>query len=454
VNVTAAVSEGALLLRIPEQCLVTLSAAESSAAGKKIFKAVSIVKAKLHNSSNDVALAMFLAFEMNAGSRFKDYAATLPPRASYNGLPRRWSDKKLARLLTGSPLLERTRRDREGLRQDYDLVASRWKSVDVALPSLEHFDQALAAVSSRAFAGLGGDELDAMVPLLDLLDHRRGVGQAKDTQYKRAADGAVEVRAQRALAAGSAVYLTYGAKGNAQLLSCYGFCLRRNVEPDGSSNDVLEFTLPGATVALRAGPKAYTYGPFVKAIEMLRATQRKSVPSPAGGLSAEAADMDQFLDEMDDMDGMCDLDGEDEGGEEEEKEDDEEEEGDDNHGEDGHANSDAATAAERKALEAFASALEATSGRYSLRGAALAEALQECAPPHDRFTAMLVASEQRTIDLFSEAVRLALEALATQHGATAEKKRKLSGNDDDARMLRSQAEELVSAYMKIRHPSR
>jgi len=164
--------------------------------------------------------------------------------------------------------------------------------------------------------------------------------------------------------------------------------------------------------------------------------------------------MDQFLDEMDDMDGMCDLDGEDEGGEEEEKEDDEEEEGDDNHGEDGHANSDAATAAERKALEAFASALEATSGRYSLRGAALAEALQECAPPHDRFTAMLVASEQRTIDLFSEAVRLALEALATQHGATAEKKRKLSGNDDDARMLRSQAEELVSAYMKIRHPSR
>jgi hypothetical protein len=41
-------------------------------------------------------------------------------------------------------------------------------------PSFEEYDVAMAFVTSRVFEGLGRDGVDAMVPLLDLLDHVRG----------------------------------------------------------------------------------------------------------------------------------------------------------------------------------------------------------------------------------------------------------------------------------------
>jgi len=70
---------------------------------------------------------------------------------------------------------------------------------------------------------------------------------------------------------GESIRLTYGAKANAQLLLNYGFCIPHNIEPDGSSNDILEFQPSlhggGKSISLRAGPKSYSYGGFVAALE-------------------------------------------------------------------------------------------------------------------------------------------------------------------------------------------
>ena len=77
------------------------------------------------------------------------------------------------------------------------------------------------------------------------------------------------------LAEGEQLLATYGTKGNHQLLLSYGFCIPDNVEPDGSSNDVYEMELYGQTVELRAGKKAYTYGPLCRAIEIVRSVMRE-----------------------------------------------------------------------------------------------------------------------------------------------------------------------------------
>ena len=127
------------------------------------------------------------------------------------------------------------------MENDYELLAKEWGSNKTSTPpdneyfykllTLSGFDQMLAAVASRGFAAIGSDGLDAMVPLLDLLDHKRG---AKDVTYARSKeDGTIIVTASRDLEANSNVYDTYGAKGNAQLLNRYGFCLKNNIEPDG-----------------------------------------------------------------------------------------------------------------------------------------------------------------------------------------------------------------------------
>ena len=52
--------------------------------------------------------------------------------------------------------------------------------------------------------------------------------------------GGVLVYTTRLLPVGLTLRMTYGARGNAALLSRYGFATRNNAEPDSSCNNVLE----------------------------------------------------------------------------------------------------------------------------------------------------------------------------------------------------------------------
>jgi hypothetical protein len=160
----------------------------------------------------------------------------------------------------------------------------------------------MAMITSRGFEGLGRDNVDAMIPLLDMLNHIRGptfVGEGNvggtgydrdatsdeklvepsrpDVHYKREDDdnaggeaygrdhipskrqktakssdvfkggggvgGGVLVYTSRCLSSGSTLRMTYGAKGNVTLLGRYGFAILNNVEPDGSCNDLLEIEI-------------------------------------------------------------------------------------------------------------------------------------------------------------------------------------------------------------------
>ena len=468
-------------MRIPSLCLLTVDAVSSTSYGKKLVDVIQNISSSpdiiLHNDASDLILALYLARMAssadNSASAHAAYLATLPPPSSYDNIPRRWDDEQLESLLGGTSLLTRVRKEQSALKSDYAVISTAWSKKyadgDISsseIPSYNEFDDMFAAVSSRGFAGLGSNDgqSDAMVPLLDLLDHRRGTDAKKDVRYKRSSDADdqdedssatvyIEVVADRDLSPGSTIHDTYGAKGNAQLCFRYGFCIPNNLEPDGSSNDVVELSLKddGQMVELRAGPKSYTYGKFARMMEMFQETDgseeaNKNEQEEVSGMD----DMEAFLNQCDEEEKGGDGGGDDfdmmmyggmngEEGEDDEGEGDEEEE----------------LESECKALERLSEALAKARERYSLKGNELQDAFENDDGSPKHFAAILIQSELRTIGLYQLAALKILHRLKSMvNGSSpAAKDGKVIEDNiiDPDDLLLKQVDELVSAYATIRH---
>jgi len=290
--------KGTILMTIPDVCLVSLHSVErddSSPFGMSLFRAVhslecaetmsqqpgesapikssgdpSGIGKTLYNNSQDVILALYLSHlkEISGGDSgsegcfFGPYLATLPAD-SKKLLPRQWTAEALSRRLSGTSLYSRAMEEREGIRREYELVKKTWLDGNMGsegdFPGFELYDSMMAMVTSRAFASLGYDGVDAMIPLLDLLNHARGNRGENMLRYERydkngseassepmvkrqkIPGGGVHVRTSKPVSEGSALNMTYGAKGNVTLLGRYGFCIDDNIEPDGTLPCCLSF---------------------------------------------------------------------------------------------------------------------------------------------------------------------------------------------------------------------
>ena len=280
------IEKDTVLLAIPDVCLVSLHSVErdDSPFGMSLFRVVHSLECaetisrqsgestpiNLYNDSQDVILALYLSHlkEISSGNSGNDecgsyipYLATLP--ADSKILPRQWTEETLSTRLFGTSLYRRAIEEREGIRREYELIKKTWLTSnlgsEVAFPKFEVYDYMMAMVTSRAFARLGFDGVDAMIPLLDLLNHARGHGcnggekiPSVDVRYERyekngsesssepmvkrqkVPGGGVRVRTSKPVSGGSALNMTYGAKSNATLLGRYGFCIEENMEPDGT----------------------------------------------------------------------------------------------------------------------------------------------------------------------------------------------------------------------------
>ena len=453
VRTTSDVSVGCTLMQIPSSCLLsgTSESLTTTEYGRQLTSTVDLAaQYHLHNDPTDLKLALFMAHaaHSNINPAISAYLATLPQPKSYNGIPRRWSDEQLSSLLGGTSLFHRVKIDQKNLKNDYDAVSATWKDETITLPTFQQFDDMFSAVSSRGFAGLGSDDgkSDAMVPLLDLLNHRRGIGGKKDVRYRRrniSTDNGtdstnaaiVEVVADRDLPAGSILHDTYGAKGNAQLLSRYGFCIENNVEPDGSSNDVVKFIAKEGypAVELRAGPKAYTYGGFVRALAAFLDDGKAGAGDgrDIGGTSYDD-DMMSFINECDDEEQVGSLGmmyGSNMDGAESDK------------GNDDHVSAESIKD-ECAALERLSAALGKARESYSLKDTDLQDGLDKKDFSPEYCAAVLVNSERRTLQFFqlaAEKIRHLLE------GAN----ESISKNEEDPML--AQVDSLVAAYAAIRH---
>ena len=186
-------SVGSCVLRIPMRLCVTGREARASPVGRAAKDAATAVEAStavgssLSRSTDDLVLAFHLAADVSRGpSAFHaPYYATLPiddddPRCM---LPRSWSDAELQSLLGGSPSVAEAHRARAAVHADYAAVSASARQLTVhgalpdAWPSFDAFDWATAIVASRCFvleeAAGGGGSIEALVPLVDMLNHAR-----------------------------------------------------------------------------------------------------------------------------------------------------------------------------------------------------------------------------------------------------------------------------------------
>jgi len=305
-SVKKKVLKGEVVLRIPtENCMTKDRALSMCHPWLEDIITAESTSVKLRNSTADLAIAIAMASCRSPDSYL--YLHSLPESSSFDALPRRWSDQDMRNLLAGTSLLRHVILAKTGVIEDYELLLKRYHEYQMnanenenasSFPSFEKFSDMLAAVTSRAFQIGNTDAEIAIVPLLDLGNHSRGKSTSrlgkKNVSYQYdASEDAMIVKSTVDIDLGESIRLTYGAKANAQLLLNYGFCIPGNLEPDGSSNDILEFcavsTLggndcnystgrcSGKSTSLRAGPKSYSYGGFAATLEAYFCTKNSTL---------------------------------------------------------------------------------------------------------------------------------------------------------------------------------
>ena len=347
----AHVRQGDVLLRVPLSCCLTSVRAcaelhaSAPAAAEALLDAAS--SGQLRHELGDIALALALCRAVERGSSCETHMrhllrttpgaqemlegdTALPAHACalQAGGGRQHASALLAEweaLLSPSPV-------HAHIADEVGKLLASHKAVDSALaqsaPPLRDFLWAMAVVSSRTFtvpfdgvaaagAGAGaeaartgayGESCLALVPLMDILNHKRPRETAWRLDADRSAglDGAMEMTALQPFAAGIEVHDNYGAAGNGPLLVRYGFTVAHNFEPDNSCNDTLPYALCGTRVELRAGPPAYSFGPLAKLVDAVMGATRRggehaTRPMAATGTAGEyAADASAEEDELDD----------------------------------------------------------------------------------------------------------------------------------------------------------
>ena len=483
------ISTGATVFFIPHSALLTQSnmfAPTTSSNNEKDDDSLDFVmwfqervitdtNIKFNTGLDDVMLALYLATlvtnPLEASSSFvAPYLQSLP---SCVNLPRHWSAPNLKAWLDGSPIVQRIQKSQQDVKSDYHLLETLHceyktslntaKSV-ASLPPLETWDHALAVVTSRAFGDLTPEDRVILIPLLDLCNHQRGA-TTKNLSYhyhrNEKDQTGILVKATQELHAGTVLCITYGAQGNGPLLLNYGFCLPHNIEPDGSSNTVYDFVVTNkdddeldrsrsTVIELRAGPKSYSYGGFVKALDQfLPAEDDDDDENDMLQSGAEQDDMEAFLKECEEEDNGFD---------------DEDFDGTGQGGEDTKVVSPKQIAMELEAAVGLSLELQKRRQGYVLKGAELENVLstgaaKEYSDTQKYYAGLLVQSELRTIYFFElTCLELQRQLKQTQGNKPDDKDGSESGSDtvpgispDDLNLIQGQVKELVSAYMQIRH---
>ena len=440
------------------------------------------------------------------------YLDSLP---SSSDLPRLWPEQKLQLLLQGSPTLKYIQENTRYVQSSYKASQetndiARRESDGNNLPSSPTWDDYShfhAMVTSRAF-NYDTPSMETsssrsiaslhMVPILDLCNHCRGGSDAtnelqrknvsysfrecRDDTVKDATSGiVVDVVATKDIQPNESIRITYGAKPNSVLLVNYGFTIPNNMEPDGSSNDVLEFFTPSSAQSttttneqsdgppitiLRTGPPSYTYGCFTTALQAFFKVPTSSSVVPRDNSVDNNDEMEQFLNDC---------------------EEDEDENDDDDNDEmyDDDVNLDVGTSQddfidnnlsrhnvtdEIQALHEFRQHLLQLIAVYSLPTKTEldwttfipsedhSDSCTTLEQSRQMYAAILIYSEIRILQFYIWTTeRLQQQLMSNTNpndSSTAESKLskpKLTLANDDARLLNCQVEELVSAYMKLRH---
>lgn len=244
-----AIAEDEVVLEVPLRLILTTGVARASEIGRRIAASGIALR------SSHTWLACLLLQERSAADSFwRPYLDTLPE--SFPRLPIFFSPEELA-LLEGSAALGRIRERKSGLAAEHRNLCRHVPGFDRF--RLDDFVWARLAVLTRVFGiEVHGGKTDGLVPMADMLNHRRPRETSWGFDDGR---GAFVIRALRDFAPGDPVHDSYGRKCNARFFVNYGFCLEDNPDneavirfqsEDGWDGEERRFRVPANLAAEKA----------------------------------------------------------------------------------------------------------------------------------------------------------------------------------------------------------
>ena len=228
VHVRNDVEEGELIFDIPLRCMITRELARASAIGRAVMSSGA-------SPSDNTALAAFVLEERRwPGSFWRRYLDTLP--TSFPHHPFFFTDEELA-LLEGTFALELISRQKAALAAEYEHLVQHLRGFNAF--GYDAFVWARIIVQTRYFGvNVFGEKTEGLVPIAEMVNH----SLTPDVHWTFDSDrGGWCLTAITSLSAGQEIHVSYGERGNSNLLSSYGFCLDRNpanetrlrFDPDG-----------------------------------------------------------------------------------------------------------------------------------------------------------------------------------------------------------------------------
>ncbi len=213
------------IITIPQKLLITNQMGKETEMGKRLLS-----MGIQFNSPKHAYIIVFMIEEMKKGnSFFQPYFDILPNDLS--NFPVFWSKNEL-KMLKGSTLLAQIK-DRKGyLEEDYKLLIEALPEFK-DLCSYQKFVKLRTLVGSRNFGiTIGHDILGAMVPMSDMLNHKRP--QMTSWTYNNE-QNAFTITSKENITNNTELMDSYGIKDFSKFLLHYGFIPDNNIEPNGKN---------------------------------------------------------------------------------------------------------------------------------------------------------------------------------------------------------------------------
>lgn len=236
-HAAADIAEGEIAVRVPLPAMLTLDVARRSPAGQAVLAAATQAP-----SAQALLTAYLLDEKRRPASPIAPYLATLP--ASFPTVPV-FCPQDVLPLLKGSLAATLLVRRREALLRE--VLALRRAVPALRSASLGELFWGSTAVVTRVFGvTIGGSPTEALVPIADMMNHRRPPDAS--WTYDEAL-GAFVIRALRDIRAGEEICGSYGRKANHRYFVHYGFALASGADDEAE----VRLTVPEA--APRRGAK-------------------------------------------------------------------------------------------------------------------------------------------------------------------------------------------------------